>query len=380
MLIQRQTELSAHIVAFGRFLRTKGFPITTDREADALRSLCFVDIGKESDFFLSLRAIFPQTIQQLRAFDALYVAYWKELDKAVDSKIKDQENQATQKKKKQQPSSEAAFEALKNWLHNKQNTEPEELASYSLGEPLSQKDFGSYTDADMYDAQRIIRLLVQRIQKTNTRSYVASANGKRLDLRQILRQNFRAGDEIFQLYYKQPQRNKIRLVLLCDVSKSMDLYSRFWVQFMFAFQNLYRSIETFVFSTQLFRITEDLREMDYTKALENIREQVPSWSGGTDIGQALQTFVDDFGIKKLNARTIVLIISDGWDTGECTDISKNMQRIAARARRVFWLNPLASNPDYKPETKALKAILPHISALLPAHNLESLRQVVDSLH
>lgn len=378
-MVSRQTSLSAHIVAFSRFLRAKGIPVGPDREADALKALAEINVGDEMEFYLALRSIYPQNRKQLREFDELYVKYWKELAKAVDSKLKDDAEESKPKKKKNNQNGEASFEALKNWLNGNRQAEPEELASYSLGEPLSQKDFGSYTDEDLYEARRIIRMLVQRMAKTMSRRYEAARSGGQLDLRRILRNNFRKGDEIIDLFYRRPARNKIRLVLLCDVSKSMELYSRFWVQFMFAFQNLYQSIETFVFSTRLCRITEDLKEMEYTKALENLTERVPHWSGGTDIGAVLREFVQECAMRKLNARTIVLIISDGMDTGEGDDLALNMERIRRKARRVIWLNPLAGSPDYRPEVKALKAVLPHLDLHVPAHNLESLRKVVEQL-
>ncbi len=378
-LISRQTELSAHVVAFSRFLRAKGIPVGPDREADALKALAEINLGDEEQFYWALRSIYPQNRKQLREFDELYAKYWKELAKAVDSKIKDDAQENAQKKKKNKPNGEASFEALKNWLNGNRQPAQEELASYSLGELLSQKDFGSYTDEDLYEARRIIRLLVQRMAKTMSRRYEAARSGGQLDLRRILHKNFRKGEEIMNLYYRRPARNKIRLVLLCDVSKSMELYSRFWVQFMYAFQNLCQSIETFVFSTRLCRITEDLKEMEYSTALENLSERVPNWSGGTDIGAALREFTQEYAMRKLNSRTIVLIVSDGMDTGDGEDLSENMERIRRKARRVIWLNPLAGSPDFRPEVKALKAVLPHLDLHAPAHNLESLKRVVEQL-
>jgi uncharacterized protein len=377
--ISRQIELSAHVVAFSRFLRAKGIPVGPDREADALKALAEISIGNEEQFYLALRSIFPQNRKQLREFDELYFKYWKELAKAVDSKIKDEAKESEQKKKKNKQNGEAAFEALKNWLNGNRQPEQEELAAYSLGESLSQKDFGSYTDEDLYEARRIIRILVQRMAKTMSRRYEPARSGGQLDLRRVLRNNFRKGEEIVDLYYRRPVRNKIRLVLLCDVSKSMELYSRFWVQFMYAFQNLYQSIETFVFSTKLCRITEDLKEMEYAQALENLSERVPNWSGGTDIGAVLREFMQEFALRKLNSRTIVLIVSDGMDMGEGEELAENMERIRRKARRVIWLNPLAGSPDFRPEVKALKAVLPHLDLHAPAHNLDSLKQIVEQL-
>lgn len=378
-LITRQTELSAHIVAFSRFLRAKGIAIGPDREADALKALAEINMGDELQFYLALRSIFPQNRKQLRDFDELYAKYWKELAKAVDAKIKDDAQETNTKKKKNKQNGEASFEALKNWLHGNRQPEVEELAAYSLGESLSQKDFGSYTDEDLHEARQIIRLLVQRMAKTMSRRYTAARSGGHLDLRKVLRNNFRKGEEIIDLFYRKPARNKIRLVLLCDVSKSMEIYSRFWVQFMYAFQNLYQSIETFVFSTRLCRITEDLKEMDYTQALENLSEKVPNWSGGTDIGAAISEFTDQYAMRKLNSRTIVLIVSDGMDVGNGDDLAQNMERIRRKARRVIWLNPLAGSPNYRPEVKALKTVWPYLDLHAPAHNLESLKKVVEQL-
>jgi uncharacterized protein len=379
-LVQRQTELSAHIVAFGRYLRQHGFAIGPDRESDALLALAKVPFDNEDYFYLALRSIFPQNKKQLNEFDQLYGKYWKELAKAVDSKIKTQEEESKEKKKKKpKQDDQAAFEALKNWLHRKNESEEEELSAYSLGGSLNQKDFSTYTDDDLKESQRVIRLLVERLKKTTSRRYKSSSKGSQLDLRKMISSNLRGSDEILNLYYRKPAQNKIKLVLICDVSKSMDLYSRFFVQFMYAFQNLYQSIETFVFSTHLYRITEDLKEMDYTKALENLSETVPNWSGGTDLGVAFKTFTDNFAFRKLNSRTIVLIVSDGWDTGESTELSESMALVARKSRRVYWLNPLANNPGYRPETKALKAIMPHIDGLLPAYNLDSLKRVVEQL-
>ncbi len=379
-LIKRQTEISAQVVAFAGFLRTKGFSISPAREADALRGLLMANITQQTHLYLVLRAVFPLNVKQLKIFDNLFETYWKELEKAVDSKIKDQEKESEKKKKKQPKSPEEAFEALKNWLNNNRANEKEdELAAYSLGESLLEKDFSSYLEDDLTEAQQVIGQLVKKIRRVQSRRYVPTHKGASLDLRHTLRDNFRRGDEVVNLFYHKPKRNKIRLVLLCDVSKSMDLYSRFFVQFMFTFQNLYDSIETFVFSTKLCRITEDLKEMKYEQALENLRENVRNWSGGTDLGVVFREFVQEYAFRKLNSRTIVLIVSDGLDTAESNDLGESMASIKRKARRVFWLNPLASMPNYRPETKGLKAALPHLDALLPAHNLESLKQVIDKI-
>ena len=172
---------------------------------------------------------------------------------------------------------------------------------------------------------------------------------------------------------KKPQRRRLELVLLCDVSKSMELYSRFLIQFAFAFQQVFKRIETFVFSTKLTKITDILRGADFGKSLENLSETVTHWSGGTRIGESLAHFTSAYGQKHLSSRTVVIIISDGWDTGDVTVLTEAMQEIHRKAHRVIWLNPLAGNPNFEPSTAAMSAAMPFIDVFAAAHNAESLR-------
>ena len=175
------------------------------------------------------------------------------------------------------------------------------------------------------------------------------------------------------------RRQHLKLVLLCDVSKSMDLYSRFLIQFIYAFQNVYRRIETFVFSTSLHRITETLRKEELYSALEQLSATVPDWSGGTKIGASFKQFVEQYGLKLVDSQTVVLIISDGWDTGEVDLLEDSMHFLHKHARNVIWLNPLKGSPGYQPATRGMQAALPHIDIFASAHNLNSLRKLVRQL-
>ena len=145
------------------------------------------------------------------------------------------------------------------------------------------------------------------------------------------------------------QEKKLKLVLLCDVSKSMDLYSRFFVHLIYAFQHAYDRIETFVFSTALHRVTEILDNQEFDKAFDTISERVPHWSGGTTIGSCLNDFTKEFEYSLLDRKTIVFILSDGWDTGEPGVMKDAMQTIYKKTRKVIWLNPLAGSPNFLPD-------------------------------
>ena len=194
-----------------------------------------------------------------------------------------------------------------------------------------------------------------------------------------MRLSLRRGGEILDLAYHQRRRQRLKLVLLCDVSKSMDLYSRFLIQFIYAFQSVYRRIETFVFSTALHRITETLRREELYSALEQLSGTVPDWSGGTKIGASLEQFVSQHGLKLVDSQTVVLIISDGWDTGEVDLLENSMRFLNKHARNVIWLNPLKGSPGYEPKTRGMQAALPYIDIFASAHNLNSLRKLVRQL-
>ena len=189
----------------------------------------------------------------------------------------------------------------------------------------------------------------------------------------------RKGGEIQQLVFSEKKNRKLKLVLLCDVSRSMDLYSRFFIHLIYAFQNAYDKIETLVFSTALHRVSEILDNNEFDKAFRTISERVPHWSGGTTIGSCLQDFSQNYGHGMLDKKTIVLILSDGWDTGEPEVMKEAMKTIYKKSKKVIWLNPLAGNPDFTPESIGMQTALPYIDILASAHNLESLTTVLQQL-
>ena len=369
-LITRKNALSGNIVAFCRFLRQKGFVIGPAEEADALRAMEVLAPYEQPEYFrLCLRTTLVRSLKDASLFDELFRQYWRELDKAVNSKRKDQQQQQQKQKSGTAPS----LNALKSWLYNKETEETEALATYSAQEVLTQKDFSLIPEEELWEVLQLIRQIAKSMVSKLNRRYEKAKSHSQLDLRRTLRQNMRSGGEIMELFYRKPKKNKQQIVLLCDVSKSMDLYSKFLIQFIFAFQNAYRRIETFVFSTSLHRVTKQLKEQEFQQALQQLSEEVPDWSGGTRIGAALHTFCEEHAQRLLNGKTFVLILSDGWDTGEPHLLEGSMQVIQSRAKKVIWLNPLAGNPDYQPSAKGMEVAMPYIDLFVSAHNIESLR-------
>jgi uncharacterized protein len=374
MLIQRQTSLTANIVAFCRYLRTEGFRISATEEGDALRAIELTESFHTPELLRgSLHAVLVKTPAESVKFDGLYDYYWQQLEKAVNSK---QAEQGREQPKRNKPKpQEPQFDALKDWLFGKQNQEEErDLYAYSAAEALSERDFSTLSDDEFGEMYELIQMIAKRLAQQQNRRYKSDKNGA-LDLRKTLRLNLRRGGEIVELARRQPQREKLNLVLLCDVSKSMEMYSRFLIQFAYCFQSVFKRIETFVFSTNLLKISDILRGGDFEKVLKNLSQNVPNWSGGTRIGESLDTFVTDFGMKNLTSKSIVIIVSDGWETGDVTVLSAAMQQIHRRAHRVIWLNPLAGNPNFEPSTAAMSAAMPFVDVFAAAHNAASLRRL-----
>jgi uncharacterized protein len=372
-LLQRQTSLSANIVQFCRYLRTEGFNIAAPEEADALRTIEILEPYQEqAQLCLALKTILSRSREQAERFDELFDYYFKQLEKAVDSKVAEQEKQKDFKPKN---TAEQQFIALRNWLHGN-NAQDEEITqhTYSADTVLGKKDFAHLTEEELQAVFELIQMLARRLAQQHNRRYKKDKNGI-LDLRRTLRQNLRRGGEMLELLTKKRQKRRVQLVLLCDVSQSMELYSRFLLQFAYAFQQVFKRIETFVFSTELVKTSEILRGSDFTKMLNELSETVPNWSGGTRIGESLRQFTEQHSQKCLTSKTIVLIMSDGWDTGEVAVLEQAMQTIHKKAKKVIWLNPLAGNPNYEPNTACMEKAMPYIDVFNAGHNVESIKNL-----
>ena len=340
-----------------------------EEEALSLQALQFIDYSNNEIFRLALKASLCRNKSQVDEFDNLFYEYWKELEKVIDAKVKDDPKNKTAFQ--QQPS----YKAIKKWLHGNGNKEIEETATYSIQETLLRKDFSTVPQDEVDELMQTIKSIAKRLAAKTNRRYESSYKTDMPDLRKTLRKNLRRGGELLDIIHRRPKRNRIKLVLLCDVSRSMELYSAFLIQFMYAFQQVYRRMETFVFSTSLKKITSLLKQKNFSEAMQLLSNEKNGWSGGTRIGESLDAFVIEYGKKLIDSKTIVIILSDGWDTGNIELIKNNMEFIHTKAKKLIWLNPLAGFEDYKPHVSAMKAALPFIDVFAPVHNVESLKKL-----
>lgn len=374
-LIQRQTTISGHLVQFCRFLRKHGFILSHREESDAMASIGYIPIHQKTLFKSALKATLAKNHWQRIQFDDLYDEFWKQIEKAANAKIKE-EPESQQKKDQNKPASVPSFDALKDWLYHESPQEEEEMSAFSDIEVYTRKDFAQMSEDELRLISSFLKKMVRKMAHQKSRLKRRSKHTSRLDLRRTFSANLRRGGEIQKLVFSEPKDKKLKLVLLCDVSKSMDLYSRFFMHMIYAFQSAYDKIETFVFSTAIHRISELLENHDFDKAYEIIAQRVPQWSGGTKIGTCLQSFYDNDGIRMLNKKTIVFIVSDGWDTGEQDTMEYAMKSIYKQSKKVIWLNPLAGNPNFSADVTGLQVAMPYIDVFQSAHNLESLKEAM----
>lgn len=376
-LVNRQTNLSANLVAFCRHLRQQDFIIGLSEEQDALLAMNLINpFDASENLELCLQAALCRTPFQLKQFPKLYKDYWRELDRAVDSKTTEKEEKAQVTK---QSAKKPSLQALKNWLYGNKNKETLETATYSdggLGKATEQVAFSSQ---EMKEVFQLVQKLIRKIANRRSRRYQATKKKAVLDLKKSIRKNIVRNAEIVEVIYKRKKRDNIKVVLLCDVSRSMELYSRFFIQFMYAFHSLFPKVETFAFATSLYHISKELNKTSINKSLEEVINRIPDWSGGTKIGASLAAFNESYSHKYLTSKTLVIVLSDGWDTDEIDLVGDNMKKIHRKALKVLWLNPLAGSGDWQPEVRGMKAALPYIDALLPFHNMESLRSIVNKL-
>ena len=359
-------DLVRRTVVLCRDLRSRGMTVTTAHAIDAIRALRCVRMESRERVYLALRCVLVARPEEMEIFDdAFAVAFSPPPPGAVENSVRVQRRSA--------PRDPAAVPSLSSWAKQEEEggdgEDAEAVPAASDMPAVVQKDFSTFGAEELADVQRIASRIARRLAARPSRRWASDRRGRRIDLRRTMR---RALAEPLDLCFRRRKPRKTRIVAICDVSGSMDLYSRFLLQFLYALQGTVARVESFVFSTVLRRVTDVLRQPDYARMLRGLSAEVHDWSGGTRIGESLSTFNRDWG-RIVDRRTVVVILSDGWDTGDPSLLGAEMEMLQRRSRRVVWLNPLLGSADYQPLTQGMQAALPHVSVFAPAHNLAALR-------
>jgi uncharacterized protein with von Willebrand factor type A (vWA) domain len=367
-----QPELTANVVAFCRRLREEGIIVGLTEEVDVLRALDLIQIGNFNEFRLALRTILAHSRKEQEHFDRIFDAYWYR-------KISSDSTHLAMRKKPtfQKPKQSLLNPLLRNWNEGLEKQDGA-FSTYSPVEILKRKDFANFKEDDFKQTIETISKLKKVLNTQRGLRYQKSLRHQLIDFRRTLRLSLRNAGEVLDLAYKERSKRPLKLLLLCDVSGSMENHSKFLISFMYSLQFVYNSIETFVFSTSLTRLTGIMKRKNLNQVLQEISDSVPDWSGGTRIGESFQKLIE-IHADRINKNTVVMILSDGWDIGDIDLLEHCMKTIHRKSKRVIWLNPLLSEPEYEPASAGMQCALPYIDDFLPIYDLESLRNLCNYL-
>lgn len=367
-----------NVMAFSRALKDLGVKVSLSQVLDASHSIDLVDIGARGDFRELLRANLISQKEDFPAFDMLFDCFWREQGyervpmETMDIQGTPTESQAQEGGDEEGGVEEAAVESIPKENVPLENLDEFSVPTYSPQELMNRKDFSEMSVEESRAIARAILLIATKIATQISRRKKVGRKGNVIDPRWTMRKSMKYGGEVIDLVRRKKRIKKTKVVLLCDVSGSMDCYSRFLIQFMYGLQNELWGVETFVFSTSLSRITHLIRTKDIVNALEKISGSILGWSGGTNIGRSLHTFNRDFAPSMTTHRTVVVIISDGWDRGDVSLLEREMQDLKRRCKKIIWLNPLLASENYEPLCKGMQAALPYLDMFLSVHNVNSL--------
>lgn len=358
------------LASFARLLRELGMDVGPGDVVAAARALAFLGPAGQDAFYLTLRTVLCRKVEDFPLFHAAFLHFWLGGDRTGPD-APDVDGVRIRLRRTRSP---------QGALHDAGGPDGEEgsgdggdgleeeqgLPGYTARALLLRRDLGKIEPHESPEVARLARELARRLAHRVARRLRRHRRGA-VDPARTLRRALRTGGEVLELRRRR-RRQKARLVALLDVSGSMQPYSRFLLLFLAALTAQLPATETFVFSTELVRVTRELR----ARELEAVTAAAPDWAGGTRLGASLDCFVREHAPLLVDRHTALLVLSDGLDTGETERVEEAMRRLRASAGRIVWLNPLAGDPAYQPLQRGMRAALPFVDVLAPAHSLESL--------
>ncbi len=398
--IERGERLLYRLTEFGRILWEVGIDVGPRKMLDLAQTLDYVDITNKEDFYNTVKCCLLPRHEQEAVFDQLFTYYWFVRDRQDKKAAEGQWAAKRDERQVRLPPSE--LKRLAEHLNAKSGEQRRELrpemreserrrraqerldeqennddadpqgTAYSAIEVLRKKDFESFSWDEVQEAKRLMAEMHWHLGMRPTRRKKPSRSGSYPDMRRMVRRNLKHGGELIELTWRKIKRKPRPLVIICDISGSMSLYSRLLLHFIHTISNGLVNVEAFVFGTRLTRITRQLKRRDVDEAVRDVAKTVEDWSGGTRIGDALHFFNHKWAKRVLGRGAVVLVISDGWDRGDAGVLQVEMDRLQHSCHRLIWLNPLLGSPDYRPLTVGMKTALPFVDNFLPAHNLDSL--------
>ncbi|HEY5617522.1 MAG TPA: VWA domain-containing protein [Vicinamibacterales bacterium] len=366
--------LVANVLVFGRLLRALGLEVHVGRLLDVVGALQHVGLDRRDTVYHTCRALLVHRREDLTTFDRAFDAFWREHGRMLPRRrdpLEEREGVAENAPPKAAPTDAHTSDVVSLDAGSATGEGPGVLRTWSDADVLAHKDFGTFTGEEVAAARAALDRLEWTPGERRTRRWVPG-RGPRLDLRRAIAESVRTSGDVLRWPMRRRRTRPRPVVVLCDISGSMERYSRMLLHFAHLFAARERRVEAFVFSTRLTRVTNELRTRGVNEALAHVASAVPDWSGGTRIGDALRQFHQHWSRRLPRGGLVVMLISDGWDRGDPLVLRDQMRRLRRRCHRLIWLNPLIGTPDYAPLTRGLQAALPSVDDFLPVRTLANL--------
>jgi len=351
-------------------LREAGLEVGPGRVTDALQGLDSVELARRDDVYWTLRQTLVSRAEDLAAFDRAFAAWFLRAPELAPPRTPETQRARGVRTASRDGKEEAADAGAEG---------EERAAGWSPEELLRRKDFSELSREELAKLRLLIAELAATRPQRRSRRLRRSPHGTTLDMRRLVRASLATGGDPVDRSFRKRVETHRKLIVLCDVSGSMEPYSRAILLFVHSLLESGRGVEAFAFGTRLTRLSDELSGPDPERALEEASKRVVDWSGGTRIGASLKAFNDLWGRRALSRGAVVVIVSDGWEREDIATVGREMARLARCAYAVVWVNPLKGHPDYEPLAGGMRAALPHIDRFLPGHNLESLEDLAGVL-
>ena len=378
-------KLAENVMHFARLLRAAGLRLGPDRVLDCVQALELAGCNRREDWYWTMSAVFLSKEEQRPIFDQAFHIFWRDpklAEKMMNALLPKTYGRAG---KPEQEQSQRLSDALFNQKKAEQELQEQKIEmdarlTFSSREVLQRMDFDTMSAAELAEAKKMLRELRLPLPLIRTRRNEINDRGKRINLRATLRESLREGGKVIPLVREAPVRIHPPLVVLCDISGSMNPYARMFLHFLHAITNDRDRVTVFVFGTRLTNITRQLRHRDVDVAMTRVAEAIQDWSGGTRIGHSLREFNWRWSRRVLGQNACVLLVSDGLDREAGEGLGEEMERLAKSCRYLVWLNPLLRYDKFEARPAGVRAMLPHVDLFLPVHNLKSLVELARTLN
>lgn len=377
--VEAEPPILRNLLLFGRVLRAAGIPVTPDQSRSFAQALEWVDLGSRDQVFHTASSLLIHRQEDLALFEVIFNRFWRQPVATGGPSVTKTPWPLWPRPRKPGPPEVSSFYATRSESADAEVEVADRSGTFSPHEVLRQKDFSEMSDDELAAVRTVISETRWKASLRRTRRLVPDNRGSRLHLRRMLRQAAKHGGVMTELAHFSRKIKQRPVVLLADISGSMERYTRILLQFFYGMSHSLRRVESFVFGTRLTRITSQLKLRNIDRALEAASTQVVDWSGGTRIGESLRSFNKQWSRRVLRRGAVVILISDGWERGDVATLRREMQYLAHRCHRLVWLNPRLGSPGYQPLVQGMAAALPYIDDFLPIHNLESLEALADHL-